>query len=291
MQAPHYLNEEQQQAFAQLPQALQQMVINTQHAFIKIKTQVADDIALTDSKFGGTPYVAENDSYPLTAEGQPLMLLAQINFAQVHEQVQDSVSEPLPNNGLLQIFINSADDLYGLDFDNPYPNNDNYQVRFITDFSAKPLANIAELAKQAMADDEEIYPPLIDEFKITFNKGYGFASFLDNSLEYKRAFAELGVAEKNIFENKEQETKSYDLMDIMCDDEGNHQLWGIPSFSQFDPRSEDSEQILLLQIDSENINKDNEICWGDCGIANFFITPQQLQNLEFDKLMYNWDCS
>ncbi len=290
MQTPHYFNEEQQQAFAQLPQALQQMVINTQHAFIKIKTQVADDIALTDSKFGGTPYVAENDSYPMTAEGNPLMLLAQINFAQVHEQVQDSVSEPLPKNGLLQIFINSRDDLFGLDFDNPYPNNDNYQVRFITDFSAKPLANVAELAKQAVEDGEDNYPPLTNEFKLTFSKEYGSASSLNWTVEYLRALAELGISENDIFTDDEQEDKIYDLMEIL-DDDGDHKLFGIPYFTQDEVRSEDSEQILLLQIDSEDVDDEHEICWGDCGVANFFITPQQLQNLEFDKLMYNWDCS
>ncbi|MBS9779979.1 MAG: DUF1963 domain-containing protein [Moraxellaceae bacterium] len=290
MQAPHYLNEEQQQAFAQLPQALQQMVINTQHAFIKIKTQVADDIALTDSKFGGVPYVAENDNYPLTAEGNPLMLLAQINFAQVHEQVQDSVSEPLPRNGLLQIFINSRDDLYGLDFDNPYPNNDNYQVRFITDFSEKPLENIEELAEQAMADDEEFYPPLTDEFKLAFSKEYGSASSLNWTVEYLRALAELGITENDIFTDDEQEDKIYELMEIL-DDDGGHKIFGVPYFTQDEVRSKDSEQILLLQIDSEYVINSIDICWGDAGVANFFITPQQLQNLEFDKLMYNWDCS
>ncbi len=290
MQTPHYFNEEQQQAFAELPQALQQMVINTQHAFIKIKTQVADDIALTDSKFGGVPYVAENDNYPLTAEGQPLMLLAQINFAQVHEQVQDNVSKPLPKNGLLQIFINSCDELYGLDFDNPYPNNDSYQVRFITDFSAKPLANVAELAKQAIGDIEEFYPPLIDEFKITFSKEYGSATQSYEILEYMRALEEIGVTEEDIFKSKEQESQCWDLMEVIADNSG-HKLFGVPFFTQSDPRSKDSEQILLLQIDSERINGEYRIIWGDVGVANFFITPQQLQNLEFDKLMYNWDCS
>ncbi len=289
MQAPHYLNEEQQQAFAQLPQALQQMVIKTQHAFIKITTQVADDITLTDSKFGGTPYVAENNNYPLTAEGKPLMLLAQINFAQVHKQVQDSVSEPLPKSGLLQIFINSADDIYGLDFDNPYP-NDNYQVRFISDFSTKPLANIEELAKKAIEDGKNNYPPITFEFKLTFSKEYGSANSLNWTVEYLRSLAELGITENDIFIDDELEDKIYELMEIL-DDDGGHKIFGVPYFTQDEVRSKDSEQILLLQIDSEDVDDKHEICWGDAGVANFFITPQQLQNLEFDKLMYNWDCS
>ncbi len=227
MQAPHY------------------MVINTQHAFIKITTQVVDDIALTDSKFGGTPYVAENDNYPLTAEGQLLMLLAQINFAQVHEQVQDSVSEPLPKNGLLQIFINSRDDLYGLDFDNPYPNNDNYQVRFISDFSAKPLENIAELAKKAVEDDEDNYPPLTNECKLTFSKNYDSATQSYDILEYVRALEEIGITEEDIFEDEDQEEDCYELMEVIADNSG-HKLFGIPYFTQNEPRSQDSEQILLL---------------------------------------------
>ena len=64
---------------------------------------------------------------------------------------------------------------------------------------------------------------------------------------------------------------------------------GYPNFTQDDPRgyNEINEHILLLQIDSDD---DNDIMWGDCGIANFFIHPDDLAKQDFSQLVYNWDC-
>ena len=62
----------------------------------------------------------------------------------------------------------------------------------------------------------------------------------------------------------------------------------IPDYTQNDIRDEEYE-ILLLQIDSEGTEK-NEIMWGDCGIANFFIREKDLKEFNFNKAIYNWDC-
>jgi uncharacterized protein YwqG len=45
------------------------------------------------------------------------------------------------------------------------------------------------------------------------------------------------------------------------------------------------EAQLLLQIDSDH----KDILWGDEGIANFFIHPEDLEDLEFSEVLYNWD--
>ena len=42
---------------------------------------------------------------------------------------------------------------------------------------------------------------------------------------------------------------------------------------------------LLLQIDS-----DDYILWGDCGIGNFFIPKKSLIEKDFSNVLYNWDC-
>ena len=34
----------------------------------------------------------------------------------------------------------------------------------------------------------------------------------------------------------------------------------------------------------------DEIIWGDCGVANFFINQKDLENCDFSKVLYNWDC-
>jgi len=68
-----------------------------------------------------------------------------------------------------------------------------------------------------------------------------------------------------------------------------HKIGGYAYFTQEDPRlykDQFKDYILLLQIDSID-----EIMWGDCGVANFFIHPDDLARKDFSKVMYNWDCS
>ena len=70
-----------------------------------------------------------------------------------------------------------------------------------------------------------------------------------------------------------------------------HKIGGYPYFTQDDPRKDnDPYTLLLLQIDSDDI-EDVEIIWGDCGVANFFINPEDLAKCQFDDVMYNWDCT
>ncbi|MDN5490601.1 MAG: DUF1963 domain-containing protein, partial [Acinetobacter sp.] len=33
-----------------------------------------------------------------------------------------------------------------------------------------------------------------------------------------------------------------------------------------------------------------EIMWGDSGVGNFFIHPDDLEKRDFSKVVYNWDC-
>ena len=30
--------------------------------------------------------------------------------------------------------------------------------------------------------------------------------------------------------------------------------------------------------------------WGDSGVANFFIDKEDLENNNFNNILYNWDC-
>lgn len=68
-----------------------------------------------------------------------------------------------------------------------------------------------------------------------------------------------------------------------------HKLLGYPAFTQSDPRDYNKEynkyDTLLLQIDT-----DDDIMWGDCGVANFFVNKKDLENMNFNNILYNWDC-
>lgn len=88
--------------------------------------------------------------------------------------------------------------------------------------------------------------------------------------------------------------KILEVLDILEEDkeieeklfEAGHKIGGYPNFTQNDINRHD---ILLLQIDSEGTDE-HEIMWGDCGIANFFIREKDLKELNFDEVIYNWDC-
>ena len=77
---------------------------------------------------------------------------------------------------------------------------------------------------------------------------------------------------------------------------GGHWLLGWPSFTQEDPREPggplEEFGTLLLQIDSVYNEEEREydVLWGDCGVANFFIRREDLENCDFSRVLYNWDC-
>ena len=86
---------------------------------------------------------------------------------------------------------------------------------------------------------------------------------------------------------KELTSESYDGICALLRHDGSKML-GYPTFTQWDPRHEnDGFDTLLLQIDS---NMKQHIMWGDCGVANFFISSESLKRCDFSHVLYNWDC-
>jgi uncharacterized protein YwqG len=70
-----------------------------------------------------------------------------------------------------------------------------------------------------------------------------------------------------------------------------HKLGGYAFFTQEDPRAyltEGELYRLLLQLDSDD---SIDLMWGDSGVGNFFIKDEDLKNLNFSNVLYNWDCS
>ena len=84
------------------------------------------------------------------------------------------------------------------------------------------------------------------------------------------------------------------LYDELCNT--GHWLLGYPFFTQYDPRGYGEEatanyyDTLLFQMDSDMIDGEDYVLWGDCGVANFFINSEALKKKDFSKVMYNWDC-
>ena len=269
---------------AQIEQFVADLNTTTQREVIRISLSLADNLALTDSKLGGTPYIPQGGALPTSVDGKPLFMLVQINCEQLLENTL------YPQKGLLQFWIAATEDyLYGLDLDN-FCNNDNKRVIYYpTIGAALPIENFIE-----DYTFENCYLPFDADLQFALHFTNGTETF---SIEEKAAERE--------FIRKWNETFSDDIKEmwnlpretcqiidkLLLKDSAGHKIGGYPYFTQVDPREEnDPHTFLLLQIDTDEVDN-KEILWGDCGVANFFISPEDLAACQFDNVLYNWDCS
>ena len=254
----------------------------------RISTVVGKIPALTDSKFGGMPYWDKTMDYPVSSRGEKMLLLAQINFAELPE------NDKFPKSGLLQFFV-APDDVYGAEFSTPDIQKD---FRVIYHKSTDPAVTKESLSGLDLpAGDQygDIGFPIQREMALSFEKtsisiGVTDYRYMDKVREAAQLLGAEVPQEKEPYrflKNKEYEREARNV---------GHWLLGYPYFTQCDPR-EGKEALqrfdtMLLQIDSEysNQNPDYEIMWGDAGVANFFISGEALKRGDFSEIMYTWDC-
>lgn len=245
-----------------------------------------------ESSFGGTPYLPKDFEYPYAEnyakEGTqiPMILLAQINFEEAPH------FENFPEKGILQIFINPTSDLYGADFDNPTSQED-YKIFYHADVDKNPENQQKAPIIEDYIDKDDFYSPIDTPLKLSFEiqeQSMTFSYYKFDETFTKLYNEETGSGYKTFWDMPDEITKK--VLDEF--DEGNHRLGGYPVFTQTDPKEYDEEareySTLLLQIDSEIHNGKFVTLWGDCGVANFFIKPEDLKNCKFDDVLYNWDC-
>ena len=173
----------------------------------------------------------------------------------------------------------------GLDFDNPCSNDFKRVLYYPT-------------IGEALSTDDFIEDYVFDNDNLPFDADLQFALHFTKEIE---TFSLDEHSAQKLFIEKWNETFSdkieylYQLPDeadfIRDLDSTGHKIGGYPYFTQDDPRkNNDPHTLLLIQIDSDEI-EDVEIIWGDCGVANFFISPEDLAKCQFDDVMYNCDCT
>ncbi|MGB0930688.1 MAG: YwqG family protein [Chitinophagales bacterium] len=240
---------------------------------IRIKTHTSSILKLENSKFGGLPYFPVDQDFPTSADGKPMRLLAQLNFAEIPHL------SPNPKEGLLQFYIVEDDNLHGLDFGNPTKQK-NWRVLFFEDLDFETRTDL-----KSFYTDEWKYSPLLKaplslQFEIV--KDYPFFPVL----EYERYATP--VFEQLTNQGEQEKAEAYYLYSKQ-NDIGGHKIGGFPFFTQGEIRAfKEGYQSyqLLFQIVSEG----DKIIWGDMGTANFFIRHEDLVKRDFSKVLYNWDC-
>lgn len=232
---------------------------------IKIKaTPISkeENLTFTQSKFLGKPYLPTEFQYPKDKKGNPMILLAQINFAETPQL------ENYPTSGILQFFI-SPTEWYDMD---------DYKILFHETVENEYQTDFAFLTDTLYEES-----PVYCEHKLAFEKVIEYGGYEDF-----RFNGQIDFNGKDYFDFQEGLTKEQaEEMDNFLDGTG-HKIGGYAYFTQADPRGYDSNQkdeILLLQIDT-----DEEIMFGDSGVGNLFITLKSLKEKDFEQAWFNWDC-
>lgn len=217
-----------------------------------------ESIEITESKFLGKPFLPKNIQYPTDEKGKPMILWAQINFEEVPN------IDNYPSSGILQFYASS---------DNWYDTTD-YKILFHEEINQDIQTDFSFLNDDLYEDS-----PIYKEHRLNFKKQIEYGS----SEDYRFSMQFDG---KDFWEFQETlNKKEQEEIEKIIDGTG-HKIGGYAYFTQGDPREYNQKgDILLLQIDT-----DENIMFGDSGVANIFISPENLANKNFDKAWFYWDC-
>jgi uncharacterized protein YwqG len=260
----------------QLPRGIAEFwdqIKNTRLPSIKIDASPVEDHSSRKSTFGCYPTIPKGFLYPRDTNGNFLFPLAQIYCNEL------PLLEGYPNSGYLQFYIAVEDnDVYGMDFDNQQSQADFRILYFEEDAVREPETDFNFLAETIHADYSPVQKPYVLTFSLQDDYlGAGEVRFNESEeliAHIKQKYPDLAKQ----FEDEIYRKFSY----------SGHKMGGYAYFTQTDPREykkDVKDFLLLFQIDS-----DQDIMWGDVGVANFFIDRNDLLKKDFSKVFYNWDC-
>ncbi|MBM7702088.1 DUF1963 domain-containing protein [Metabacillus iocasae] len=165
----------------------------------------------------------------------------------------------------------------GLDFDIPTK-----QANFRVIYHSEVITDLSKLMNDFSFMDELDLDsfPIQHEMKLSFKMDEEPVSMTDFQSEPLPIDFDESVSEDLVLWDVYEEAFSGD----------GSKIGGYGFFTQQDPRSYGKKykghSVMLLQIDSD----DDAIIWGDSGVANFFITQEDLKSRNFTNVLYNWDC-
>ncbi len=272
-----------------LPQELEsfsETIESSKTNYIKITAEEKKKLSLTQSKFGGYPFLPKGMKYPISkTRNRPLLLLAQINFKELPQ------NDIFPKKGILQIYVED-DEFSGRrhhSSEDPWKNytkQEGFKILYFEDENVEYEQSFAFLK-----DFEPEYSPFYEneQFELDFKPEEEYVNTRD--IRFKDFFSK---DSSDFFEQFGKERNIvWDAYAKEATGDG-HKMGGYGFFIQFDPREDCKEEhykddVLLLQIDSE-MESDLNIMWGDAGSAQFLMKKEDLKNLDFSKVLYYWHC-
>lgn len=253
-------------------------IIASQQPTINITLQPSESLSVWQSKVGGVPYLPLHIDYPRGSNGKPLALLAQINFAEI---------PPLPHfptQGIMQFYI-ADNDSWGLNFYDPLDQS-NFRVLYFADIITDPQQLQHDFTAYTTFDPCDL--PFSGQYAMQFQLSKQYISLGDHRFTLTNPSTGETL---NIWDVCELDVDLFDAYQDAFNASG-HRIAGYPYFTQYDPRENSealADYILLLQLDSDE-EQGVEMLWGDVGVCNFFIHPEDLKKRDFSKVLYNFDC-
>ncbi len=269
----------------------------TAKPMVRFELEPKIDISVFDSKVGGIPYMPKGFDYPLGKSGiyekRPLRFLAQLNFERLPHIIG------FPEKGILQFFCSDDTEeyVYGMDHDNMFEQN-GFRVIYHKDivYDEAQLCNAEDIPE---FDYDSTGFPVDGSFILKSSEPteceitcYDFrCDEMIKDLCYEqcghrpsniRGIVDLGYDEEQVDSFYWSDTEDYSC------------IGGYPQFRQDDPRYNADYadcDVLLFQLSSYIGKEPYQILWGDAGIANFFISSEDLKNLDFSRVLYSWDCT
>lgn len=241
-----------------------------------------------ESKLLGVPWLPAGKTYPLDMDGEPLQLLAQVNFAEL-PPIAD-----FPEEGILQFFISpveTREQIWGMRLYNERNFNAENFLRSLQQqdyFRVVYHADVERGAEQGVVPQVAMgYLPVNQEAKLRFVPETGYVTTSD--YRFENVF---GADAYEYFDQFGQQSDFvWEQYDDFVDQYSIARVGGYAVFAQEDPRvvAPDEDWILLLQIDSYTTDDGVEVLWGDVGVGSFHIRREDLQRRDFSAVLYSWD--
>lgn len=221
---------------------------------------------LTQSKLAGYPYLPMGEMPAVDYYGQPMLLLAQLNFEQL------TTPQHFPTEGILQFFItqNCYED-YSIEHSPSL-----FSVRYypsISDDQHMATPNYLKNAnfmhfpikyEQELLSTLQVEPVSATDFRL--------ARYINPSILTQPFILDGPTIEDLYFEHFLS---------------AHHKIGGYPYFISEDVRtkSADFEQYdtLLFQLISDDAQS---IMWGDSGVMSFFINHEKLKQRDFSDILF-----
>lgn len=217
------------------------------------------------SKLGGVPYRPRGAAWPTQTSGSPLYFLAQINLGEANA---GGHLPELPRRGLLQFFVAISDASYEDMQRRPELGRPAVRVLYWPDVQRNEAAltrEVPEFSDELM--HEEFNPP---ERALAFLKDREIPSLLDDRLAWvQEAIPWEGIDAANVHPN-------------------GHRLGGYPMLiNAHFPAEEDWR--LLFQFDGDDPGEQIYGGFGLGGWIGFFMRPEDLNRLDFSRVLVELD--